>query len=205
MELLLIRHALPIRREDVEGPADPELSEAGRDQAMHLANWLADERLDAVYSSPMQRARETAAPLASVHGLDVLVDEELAEYDRQSHWYVPVEELKAAGDPRWREIVAGEWGDVEVDPETFRDIVYKAVERLIDANPSKRIAAVCHGGVINAYLSKILGIENATGFFYPNYTSIHRVMAARSGERTVHTLNETAHLRGTGLIAGLYG
>ncbi len=205
MELLLIRHALPIRREDVEGPADPELSEAGRDQAMHLANWLADERLDAVYSSPMQRARETAAPLASVHGLEVLVDEELAEYDRQSHWYVPVEELKAAGDPRWREIVAGEWGDVEVDPETFRDIVYKAVERLIDANPSKRIAAVCHGGVINAYLSKILGIENATGFFYPNYTSIHRVMAARSGERTVHTLNETAHLRGTGLIAGLYG
>ena len=205
MELLLIRHALPIRREDVEGPADPELSEAGRDQAMHLASWLADERLDAVYSSPMQRARETAAPLASVHGLEVLVDEELAEYDRQSHWYVPVEELKAAGDPRWREIVAGEWGDVEVDPETFRDIVYKAVERLIDANPSKRIAAVCHGGVINAYLSKILGIENATGFFYPNYTSIHRVMAARSGERTVHTLNETAHLRGTGLIAGLYG
>jgi 2,3-bisphosphoglycerate-dependent phosphoglycerate mutase len=205
MELLLIRHALPIRREDVDGPADPELSEAGRDQAMHLAGWLADERLDAVYSSPMQRARETAAPLASVHGLEVLVDEELAEYDRQSHWYVPVEELKAAGDPRWREIVAGEWGDVEVDPETFRDIVYKAVERLIDANPSKRIAAVCHGGVINAYLSKILGIENATGFFYPNYTSIHRVMAARSGERTVHTLNETAHLRGTGLIAGLYG
>jgi probable phosphoglycerate mutase len=205
MELLLIRHALPIRREDVDGPADPELSEAGRDQAMHLASWLADERLDAVYSSPMQRARETAAPLASMHGLEVLVDEELAEYDRQSHWYVPVEELKAAGDPRWREIVAGEWGDVEVDPETFRDIVYKAVERLIDANPSKRIAAVCHGGVINAYLSKILGIENATGFFYPNYTSIHRVMAARSGERTVHTLNETAHLRGTGLIAGLYG
>jgi 2,3-bisphosphoglycerate-dependent phosphoglycerate mutase len=205
MELLLIRHALPIRREDVDGPADPELSEAGRDQAMHLASWLADERLDAVYSSPMQRARETAAPLASVHGLEVLVDEELAEYDRQSHWYVPVEELKAAGDPRWREIVAGEWGDIEVDPETFRDIVYKAVERLIDANPSKRIAAVCHGGVINAYLSKILGIENATGFFYPNYTSIHRVMAARSGERTVHTLNETAHLRGTGLIAGLYG
>ena len=205
MELLLIRHALPIRREDVEGPADPELSEAGRDQAMHLANWLADERLDAVYSSPMQRARETAAPLASIHGLEVLVDDELAEYDRNSHWYVPVEELKAAGDPRWREIVAGEWGDIEVDPETFRDVVHKAVERLIDTNPSKRIAAVCHGGVINAYLSKILGIDNPTGFFYPNYTSIHRVMAARSGERTVHTLNETAHLRGTGLISGLYG
>ena len=204
MELLLIRHALPIRREDVDGPADPELSEAGRDQAMHLANWLADERLDAVYSSPMQRARETAAPLAAIHGLEVLVDDELAEYDRNSHWYVPVEELKAAGDPRWREIVAGEWGDIEVDPETFRDVVHKAVERLIDTNPSKRIAAVCHGGVINAYLSKILGIDNPTGFFYPNYTSIHRVAAAASGERSIVTINETAHLRGTGLPIGLF-
>jgi len=205
MELLLIRHALPIRREDADGPADPELSEEGRDQALHMARWLADERIDAVYSSPMQRARETAAPLAEIHGLDVVVDEELAEYDRDSHWYVPVEELKAANDPRWKEIVSGSWGDVEVDPETFREVVFTAVERLIEANPSRRIAAVCHGGVINAYISKILGIANATGFFYPNYTSIHRVMGARTGERTVLTLNESAHLRGTGLTAGLYG
>ncbi|HTN79286.1 MAG TPA: histidine phosphatase family protein, partial [Acidimicrobiales bacterium] len=78
MELLLIRHALPIRREDVDGPADPELSEEGRDQAVHMAEWLADERIDAVYSSPMQRARETAAPLAEIHGLDVVIDDELA-------------------------------------------------------------------------------------------------------------------------------
>jgi probable phosphoglycerate mutase len=64
---------------------------------------------------------------------------------------------------------------------------------------------VCHGGVINAYLTHILGIEDPSGFFYPNYTSIHRVAAARSGERSVLTINETAHLRGTGLPIGLFG
>ena len=46
---------------------------------------------------------------------------------------------------------------------------------------------------------------SSVGFFYPNYTSIHRVMAARSGQRQIVTVNETPHLRGTGLPIGLYG
>src|SRR5262249_23634637 len=56
MELLLIRHALPVRRELVEGPADPELSEAGLAQAERLADYLADETLHAIYVSPLRRA-----------------------------------------------------------------------------------------------------------------------------------------------------
>jgi probable phosphoglycerate mutase len=204
MELLLIRHALPVRVEladDDEATADPELSETGRDQALHLAAWLKSERIDAVYSSPMQRARETAAPVAETHGLPVLVDDELAEFDRHSRFYVPIEELKAANDPRYFDMIEGNWGAMgEVDPETFRTVTATAVERVIEANPSKRVAVVCHGGVINAYLSKILDLADPRGFFYPNYTSIHRVMAARSGLRSILSLNEIAHLRHTGLV-----
>jgi probable phosphoglycerate mutase len=59
--------------------------------------------------------------------------------------------------------------------------------------------------VINLYLGHILGLSEGTrGFFYPNYTSIHRVAAASSGERSVVTVNETSHLRGTGLPMGLF-
>ena len=46
------------------------------------------------------------------------------------------------------------------------------------AIPGEKVAAVCHGGVINAYMTHILGIPDPSGFFYPNYTSIHRVAAA---------------------------
>jgi probable phosphoglycerate mutase len=63
---------------------------------------------------------------------------------------------------------------------------------------------VCHGGVINAYVSHCLGLPNSRGFFYPNYTSIHRIAAARSGERSIVTLNETSHLRLSGLPMGLF-
>ena len=79
-----------------------------------------------------------------------------------------------------------------------------AVEGLIDAHSGERIAVVCHGGVINSYLCHVLGLTKARGFFYPNYTSINRVAAARDGIRSIVTINETSHLRGTGLPIGLF-
>jgi probable phosphoglycerate mutase len=204
MELLLIRHALPVRRELIVGAADPELSAAGLAQVEHLADYLADERIDGVYSSPLRRAVETGAPVAARHALDVVVVDDVAEWDRMSPEYVPVEELKAADDPRWRALVKGVWTSDE-SPTQFRARVLAAIENLVDAHTGGRIAVICHGGVINTYLAAVLGLDPARpGFFYPNYTSIHRVMAASTGQRSILTINETSHLRGTGLPIGLH-
>jgi probable phosphoglycerate mutase len=203
MELLLIRHALPVRRELDEGQADPELAPDGIEQARHLGKYLASERLDAVYASPLRRAQQTAEPVLEGRDLDLLIEPDVAEWDQNSPEYVPVEELKAANDPRWQAMLAGEWNSDESEDE-FNARTISAVERLVDAHRSQIVAIVCHGGVINAYLSHILDITSySRGFFYPNYTSIHRVAAASSGERSVVTINETSHLRGTGLPMGL--
>jgi 2,3-bisphosphoglycerate-dependent phosphoglycerate mutase len=204
MELLLIRHALPVRRELIVGAADPELSPAGRAQADHLAEYLATERLDAVYCSPLRRAVETGTPVAARQGVEPIVVDDVAEWDRMSPEYVPVEELKAADDQRWRDLVDGVWTSDE-GPDDFRDRVLAAIDRLVGAHSGGRIAVVCHGGVINTYLAAVLGLDPVRpGFFYPNYTSIHRVMAAGTGQRSILTINETSHLRGTGLPIGLH-
>ena len=205
MELILIRHALPVRRELVEGAADPELSEAGTLQAAHLADYLATEPIHAVYASPLRRAAETAAPLAHRLGLAVTVADGVAEYDRHSNEYVPIEELKATNDPRWQRMLDDDWDDREETRTEFADRVHATVEGIVADHPGERVAVVCHGGVINAYLARVLGTPDSAGFFYPNYTSIHRVAAARSGQRQILTVNETSHLRGTGLPIGLYG
>lgn len=204
MELLLVRHAIPARTVVQSGPADPELTEQGHEQARLLAEYLSTEPIDAVYASPLRRAVQTAEPISRRLSLSTVVVDDVAEFDRHSNEYIPVEELKATNDPRWREMVeTGRFGDAD-DGETFKRRVIGAIESLIDRHPGQRVAVVCHGGVINCYLSEILGLGGVGAFFYPNYTSIHRVAAARSGERAIVTVNETSHLRGTGLPIGLH-
>ena len=70
-----------------------------------------------------------------------------------------------------------------------------AFERVIEANPGGKVAIVAHGGVINAYASHVLGIDNPL-FFLPHYTSVNRFLASRAGHRSVVSLNETGHLKG---------
>ncbi|MEY2422922.1 MAG: hypothetical protein QOI95_2989 [Acidimicrobiaceae bacterium] len=196
MELLLIRHALPVRIEGEEGTAaDPALAEVGHEQSRALADYLAGEHIDVLYASPLRRARETAEPVSARLGLAVVIDEELAEFDRHSHFYIPIEELKQEKDERWDDLVEGRWGaDGEVDPDTFKAVVVEAVERVITAHPGQTVAIICHGGVINAYFAHLLKLEFPM-FFEPAYTSISRVLASSAGQRQVKSINESAHVR----------
>jgi probable phosphoglycerate mutase len=191
VELLLVRHALPVRIEGAGVPADPHLSAEGRDQAARLAAaWAGD--VDAVWTSPLRRARETAAPLAAVLGVEVVVDDDLAEMDRDADAYIPLEELRR--DPlAWADAVEA-W----VGPEgaalraAFRRRVVASVDRIVAAHRGQRVAVVCHGGTINAVLAEVLGLEDQL-FFEPGYTSVSRVLASAGGARQVLSVNETWH------------
>ncbi len=198
-----MRHGLPTRVELDSGQADPGLADAGLAQAERLADYLADEPIDAIYSSPLRRSLQTVGPLARRAGLPVVVLDDVAEWDRESNEYVPVEELKAAGDTRFHGTTQSAWADLAL-MTPFRRRVVDAIEGVVGAHPGGRVVVGCHAGVINVYLGEVLGLPvDRRGFHHPNYTSIHRVAASRSGVRTIVTINETAHLRHTGLLNGL--
>ena len=209
MELLLVRHALPDRVDNTPTgeAADPALSDLGLRQAAVLADWLAGswtggppaEAIDAVYASPMVRALETASPVAERLGCPKVVEGGLAEYDAEEVAYIPVEELRAARDPRWFELVSDE---AIPDLADFQARVVVTVEALVASHSGQRLVLVCHGGVIGAYLAYVLGIKRVL-FFEAGYTSISRVLAASTGERSVASMNELAHLRAAGVP--LYG
>lgn len=194
MEILLVRHAEPVRQEVTTGSADPGLHERGRLQAEALARWLSYEHIDAVVQSPARRAVETAQPLAELLGLTPTTLDGIAEFDHGASAYIPLEELKAADDPRWRATQRGELFGDYVDPAVFRRRVISTLEAVVQANPGRKVVAVCHGGVINAYIGHVLGLTRAL-WFAPAYASISRVAASRQGRRGVLSLNETAHLR----------
>ncbi len=199
MELVLVRHALPVRIVATEGPADPPLTELGHRQADATAEWLKDESFDALYTSPLLRARETAEPIASRVGLEVEIEDGIAEYDRQSEVYIPIEEVKQSTDPEiqahWKALAEDRLEDLIADAHTFRPRVKDAVERMIAAHPGQRVLAICHGGVINVALAEILDLKRSL-WFEPAYASIHRIVASRAGIRSIGSINETGHLRG---------
>jgi 2,3-bisphosphoglycerate-dependent phosphoglycerate mutase len=194
MELILIRHALPLRVEKHDGtPADPGLSTTGIEQARRLARWMALEKLDALYSSPMNRAHLTAEFLAEIKGIEIKLEPGISEFDHQSPVYVPMEEMKAKDYDQWLKLVSGGFAE-RFNLLDFRKVVLSSLEKIIAQNSGRRVAVVCHGGIINIWAAHVLGIDKFL-FFAPEYTSINRFLASGKGQRSVASLNETAHLR----------
>jgi alpha-ribazole phosphatase len=79
--LVVIRHAEPEMHGRIYGRLDPALSPAGRAQAEALAAGLAAVELQAIYASPLRRARETAEPLARERGIEVFIHQGLIDID----------------------------------------------------------------------------------------------------------------------------
>ena len=194
MELILVRHGLPERVGLAEGRADPALSDVGWGQARRVETWLSREVIDAVYTSPLRRAVETAEPLAASVGLRPVIHESVAEYDRDASHYIPMEELKQEDYPAWKAFVDGGYGE-EVDMAEFAMRVSSGMEEIIRANRGRRVAVFCHGGVVNVWTAKVLGMAPSL-FIDVAYGSISRFLCASTGERNVRSLNETGHLFG---------
>lgn len=191
-ELLLIRHALP-----VSGVQTPGLSEEGEEQARRLGSWLKGEDVDALVTSPMRRAAETARIVADQMGRDIdgTVDA-LREWDTDlpPQAYQPIEAMGPM-DPRAIAIAEGRYDDFvpELDREAFRARVAGALDEVFSQWPVGRVAAVCHGGTLNAAIGGVLGVP-ALFWVNPGYTSISRLRRLPGGRTVVMSVNETAHL-----------
>ncbi len=193
MELVLVRHGLPVRIERSDGePADPPLSDEGHGQAAAVGGWLARESFDAVYVSPMQRALQTAAPYLERSGIEPRVEARVAEFDRDAEQYVPMEELKRTDYDTWLQLVQGGYEATPNFAEFHREVV-EALDEIAGRHAGERVLVVCHGGVINVWAGSVIGIGPRL-FFEPGYTSINRFIVARSGQRSVASLNEMGHL-----------
>lgn len=176
-----------------DGPADPGLVPEGHRQAAQLAEFLARQKVDLVVTSPLRRALETIAPTSEALGLAADIIDDLAESDRHSRAYVPMEELRR--NPTLATVVERANAGVHYEAKAeFRTRVVSAIEQVIADNPGGRVVVMSHGGVINAYLAHVLGMERDV-VFEPRYASVSRLLASRRGHRNVETLNETHYLR----------
>jgi broad specificity phosphatase PhoE len=130
-----------------KGWADPPLNETGRAQARELAEQLRSTPFDAVYSSDLRRAHETAEIVAAPHEVPVVADAGLREIDVGSWSGLTRAELQ-------ERFPNGDRPDGETR-EQHRERVHAAVERIARANLGRRILIVTHGGTMRALRGQV--------------------------------------------------
>lgn len=153
-----------------QGFADRPLTDLGHRQAQELADRLADTELDAVYSSDLRRARETAESVARPRGLDVTTTPDLREVDVGS-WSgltrADVEARFPEAYARWLQGAEG-WDDGETYEQLGARVV-KAIRAIAANHDGGRVLVVAHGGTIRAIHAAALGVDIHT------YRRIQRV------------------------------
>ncbi len=203
-ELILVRHGQQDIADPRRGPVgdliDPPLSEVGRQQAELVGARFAEQRIDVVYSSNLERAHHTGQQIARHHDLEVIVDDDLREVEIFRD--IPPEQsaVDFIGRPLLlgiRERMASErrW-DVYPHSESsfeFRKRTVNAIEAIAATNEGRRVVIACHGGVINAYVAHTLGIAEDM-FFRPAHTSVNVVLSWHYGMRALQSLGDVHHL-----------
>ena len=167
--LYLIRHAatennradpprLQGRRLDV--PLSPE----GFEQASRTARFLAPLRVDAVYSSPLLRARQTAEAIAQPHGLGVQCVEAITEVDVGQWEGLSWDEAQRRDPEAARAFMADAGTNPYLGGETMQEVdrrVVPAFGTLLGDNVGRAIVVVAHNVVNRVYLAHLFGLPAA--------------------------------------------
>ncbi len=197
---LLIRHALSdaVGRRLAGWEEGVCLNAEGRGQAEALSSRLAGAPLAAVYSSPLERAVETAGAVARAHSLDVQSAEEFGEM-RFGEWTGRTfDELDA--DPLWRRFNTFRSGTRPPGGETMLEVqarMLAGLERLRGRHADEAVAVVSHCDPIKSVIAYYAGAP--LDLFLRLEISPASVSVVRLDESAVQILrlNDTGELRDT--------
>ena len=179
--------------------ADPPLDDVGTDQAEILTRRLLKMRPPAgLYVSPLARARQTVAPYERETGQTATVVDDLAEWFGGDWEFKEFEEL-IHEHPEMPNRVLMQDPVFELAPGAeskvgFQGRVVPAVEAVLAAHPDGDVWIVCHGGVINVFLSQVLGLHPQQElFFLPPNTSLNTLRIVGE-ERFVWFIADDTHI-----------
>lgn len=189
MQLLLVRHALPLRSEAGQG-SDPHLSPEGVEQAKRLPDALKRFPITRLVSSPQRRALQTGQPVADALGLPIEVDERLAEYDYGQSHYTPIEE---ASEEDLKRLMSGQLpGDV--DQDAFIARVRAGIDDVVAAaGHDETVVVFSHGGVVNAIVHTVMKTERLL-CVQVDYAGVTRLLSSRTAGLNVASVNGTEHV-----------
>ena len=203
-EVFLVRHGesaavvpgVPVPQ--LDGHDDPGLAPDGREQAERVGERLADQRIDAIYVTPLRRTHETAAPLAARLGLTPVVEVDLREVNLGEWEGGEFRRHMSEGHPlAIRMLVEQRWDVIPgaESNEAFGARVRAGLDRIVAAHVDQRVVVVVHGGVIAELVRQAVDGQQGFAFLGADNGSITHLVV--HGDRwTVRRYNDTAHLGG---------
>lgn len=199
--LVLVRHGETVANREFRyiGSSDNALTEQGQTQALHLAEALSVLPVSVVYSSPRQRAFQTALPIAAHQGQAVQVLDDLREVDFGTWEGLKRSEVLARSAQDAEQLHAWERDTALAPPggeslEAMHVRVTALVEKLVQEHSDQTIVLVSHVGPIKAVLCAALGAPVSSAFRIFLDPATISVVDWRQPHPVVRLMNSHSHL-----------
>ncbi len=200
MRVVLVRHAQTDRNRDgrVQGLSDPPLTELGREQAQRLADHLRSYSAQAIYSSPLQRAVETARPIAASLNLSLQIEPSLIELDAGELDGLSGQEMRE----RYPEFMRA-WSDGTGQTlplpggESLSDVQQRAwrfIESLSHREELEAAVCVSHHFVLLTAIAAAIHLPLGNLARIRQGLASYSVLDFRNGRVQVQKLSESCHL-----------
>ena len=138
------------------------LTEKGIDQAEKAAKFLQDMNISAIYSSPIERAKDTADIIGKHNSVDVRIDDRLIELDMGKFTGMPYDEIFSSHGNVFMKFYKGELEIAHNGVETFSDVkkrILGMVDYVIENHPDENVVLVTHMDPIKAMLSTVVSLS----------------------------------------------
>ncbi len=201
LRLILIRHGETERNSLMRlqgGKSDTPLNDKGREQALRLGLALKDKSLEAIYSSPLDRALTTAMAIAAHHYLEIQTDEDLTEINMGDIDGLNVSEVMEKHNDFWKQWRQGDGlltlpGGGESMAQV-QQRAWSAIQRIMQHHKDSCIAVVSHAIAIQTIIRAALGAPLvAFPRFNLGVASI-TILHLDARRTSLVTLNDTCHL-----------
>lgn len=201
MRLILVRHCQTDRNQQrkLQGHSPIELNAAGRRDAEALALALREEKVEAIYSSPLQRSLETAQAINHFHQLAIESEDGLKELDIGDLDGLTIEEMRSQYSSFWQNWTSGEPGLAKCpNGESLAEAQQRAwatIQEITRRHRQQTAIVVTHYFVIVSVICKALGIDlSHMGRFRALNTGAINILDFRDEGITLTLFNDTCHL-----------
>ncbi len=200
MRLVLVRHGQTDWNKEyrVQGHAGLPLNEAGLAQAEAIARMLKNEPVEAIYSSPLERAFQTAESISRHHDIDIIVRDGLKELnvgETDGLYYPDMQTSYPDFFNVWlKDPAMARWPGGESLPE-LQTKVWNAVENIASAGHEKSVVIASHFFALLTLLCKVLDMDLSSFRKLNLAVASISVVEFHEGKSRLISFNETCHLK----------